>query len=53
MSTLEQTPETHRAADRGPRELSHLGVLEAEAIHVFREAVAEFERPVQIGRAHV
>jgi sulfate adenylyltransferase subunit 2 len=46
MSTLEQTPETHRAADRGPRELSHLGVLEAEAIHVFREAVAEFERPV-------
>ena len=27
-------------------ELTHLGVLEAEAIHVFREAVAEFERPV-------
>ncbi|HWG24750.1 sulfate adenylyltransferase subunit CysD [Actinospica sp.] len=27
-------------------ELTHLGVLEAEAIHIFREAVAEFERPV-------
>jgi sulfate adenylyltransferase subunit 2 len=31
---------------RGPRELTHLGVLEAEAIHIFREAVAELERPV-------
>ncbi|MBR7830435.1 sulfate adenylyltransferase subunit 2 [Actinospica sp. MGRD01-02] len=29
-----------------PHELSHLGVLEAEAVHIFREAVAEFERPV-------
>ena len=28
------------------RELTHLGVLEAEAIHILREAVAEFERPV-------
>jgi sulfate adenylyltransferase subunit 2 len=27
-------------------EMSHLGVLEAEAVHIFREAVAEFERPV-------
>jgi sulfate adenylyltransferase subunit 2 len=27
-------------------ELSHLGALEAEAIHVIREAVAEAERPV-------
>jgi sulfate adenylyltransferase subunit 2 len=26
--------------------MSHLGVLEAEAVHIFREAVAEFERPV-------
>ncbi len=26
-------------------ELSHLGYLEAEAIHVFREVAAEFERP--------
>jgi sulfate adenylyltransferase subunit 2 len=27
-------------------ELSHLEVLEAEAIHIFREVAAEFERPV-------
>ena len=34
------------AVGRGPRGLTHLGVLEAEAIHIFREAVAELERPV-------
>jgi sulfate adenylyltransferase subunit 2 len=28
------------------RRLTHLGELEAEAIHIFREAAAEFERPV-------
>ena len=27
-------------------ELSHLAALEAESIHIFREVVAEFERPV-------
>jgi sulfate adenylyltransferase subunit 2 len=27
-------------------ELSHLGTLEAESIHIFREVAAEFERPV-------
>ncbi|HEY4378323.1 MAG TPA: sulfate adenylyltransferase subunit CysD, partial [Acidimicrobiales bacterium] len=27
-------------------ELSHLGALEAEAIHIMREVAAEFERPV-------
>ncbi len=27
-------------------ELSHLGALEAESIHIFREVAAEFERPV-------
>src|SRR5512134_1528437 len=27
-------------------ELSHLEVLEAESIHIFREVAAEFERPV-------
>jgi sulfate adenylyltransferase subunit 2 len=27
-------------------ELSHLDALEAEAVHIFREVVAEFERPV-------
>ncbi|HEV3170347.1 MAG TPA: phosphoadenosine phosphosulfate reductase family protein, partial [Actinocrinis sp.] len=29
-----------------PRQLSHLEALESEAIHIFRESVAEFERPV-------
>ena len=33
-------------ADAPRRVLSHLGVLEAEAVHIFREAAAEFERPV-------
>ena len=46
MSTLNETPELLVAAGRGGRELTHLGVLEAESIHIFREAVAEFERPV-------
>ena len=46
MSTLEQDPEMLAAVGRGPRGLTHLGVLEAEAIHIFREAVAELERPV-------
>ena len=46
MSTLEQDPEMLAAGGRGPRGLTHLGVLEAEAIHIFREAVAELERPV-------
>jgi sulfate adenylyltransferase subunit 2 len=27
-------------------ELTHLGALEAEAVHIFREVAAEFERPV-------
>ncbi|KWX04542.1 sulfate adenylyltransferase [Carbonactinospora thermoautotrophica] len=29
-----------------PEPLSHLDALEAEAVHIIREAVAEFERPV-------
>ena len=34
-------------AERGvpPRRLSHLDLLESEAIHIIREVVAEFERP--------
>src|SRR5581483_8925330 len=39
--------------ERGPRamnpfiyELSHVQALEAEAIHIFREVAAQFERPV-------
>ena len=31
---------------RGIYQLSHLGALEAQSIHIFREVVAEFERPV-------
>jgi sulfate adenylyltransferase subunit 2 len=35
------------AAHPGPaRRLSHLDALEAEAVHIFREVAAEFERPV-------
>ena len=30
----------------GPYEITHLGALEAESIHIIREAVAEGERPV-------
>ncbi|MGW2600540.1 sulfate adenylyltransferase subunit CysD, partial [Streptomyces klenkii] len=30
----------------GPYVLSHLDVLESEAVHVFREVAGEFERPV-------
>ncbi|MGV0717378.1 sulfate adenylyltransferase subunit CysD [Mycolicibacterium sp. XJ662] len=37
--------ETERAS-AGRYELSHLRALEAEAIHIFREVAAEFERPV-------
>ena len=29
-----------------PTQLSHLDVLEAESIHIFREVAAEFEKPV-------
>ena len=36
----------HRRARPGHYRLSHLGALEAHAIHVFREVAAEFERPV-------
>ena len=31
-----------------PRTLSHLRVLEAESIHILREVVAEFEKPVML-----
>ena len=31
-----------------PRRLSHLRVLEAESIHILREAVAEFDNPVMM-----
>ena len=34
--------------DIAKRRLSHLEVLEAESIHILREAVAEFENPVMM-----
>ena len=36
---------TPAAATAAPRRLSHLDLLESEAIHIIREVVAEFERP--------
>ena len=40
-----QTVETLHTAD-GRLTLDHLDTLESESIHIFREVVAEFERPV-------
>ncbi|HEY3873121.1 MAG TPA: sulfate adenylyltransferase subunit CysD [Actinocrinis sp.] len=37
---------TSFAEPLSPPRLSHLDALEAEAVHVFREAAAQFERPV-------
>lgn len=53
---LRSVPSTSRPRDRardgtgdvGPSRLSHLKVLEAESIHIFREVAAEFERPVML-----
>jgi len=47
-SPLRETPPTARHAEAGAvsYELSHLRVLESEAIHVMREVAAELERPV-------
>jgi len=36
------------AAPAQPRPLDHLRALEAESIHIMREVVAEFERPVML-----
>src|SRR3984885_12142824 len=35
-----------QGAVSGRYRLSHLGALEAQSIHIFREVAAEFERPV-------
>jgi sulfate adenylyltransferase subunit 2 len=42
------TPSTDRHPAHGaePMRLDHLDALEAESVHIFREAAAEFERPV-------
>ena len=37
-----------RAATPADRRLSHLKTLEAESIHILREAAAEFSRPVML-----
>ena len=39
MATLVTEPSTHAAA------ISHLKLLEAESIHIFREVAAEFQGP--------
>jgi sulfate adenylyltransferase subunit 2 len=40
--------DAHLSADRSAARLDHLRALEAESIHIFREVVAEFERPVML-----
>ncbi|MEO3753826.1 sulfate adenylyltransferase subunit CysD [Streptomyces sp. B6B3] len=42
MTASHQTPEN----SEDPYALSHLDVLESEAVHIFREVAGEFERPV-------
>ncbi|HMF04608.1 MAG TPA: sulfate adenylyltransferase subunit CysD [Acidimicrobiia bacterium] len=47
MTAPDPTPVAHAARPgRGHRQLSHLGALEAESMHIIREVAAEFERPV-------
>jgi sulfate adenylyltransferase subunit 2 len=45
-TTLLQIAETDIA--QNPPPLSHLKLLEAESIHIFREVAAEFEKPVML-----
>jgi sulfate adenylyltransferase subunit 2 len=44
-TTLAETPAPNRAMTP---HIDHLRALEAESIHIFREVVAEFERPVML-----
>src|SRR5438094_10601249 len=46
MSTVTDMPVVTRLLVQPS--LDHLRVLEAESIHIFREVVAEFERPVML-----
>ena len=50
MTASRLNPVAHDASGQhtGPvqRQLSHLGALESESIHIIREVAAEFERPV-------
>jgi 3'-phosphoadenosine 5'-phosphosulfate sulfotransferase (PAPS reductase)/FAD synthetase len=43
VATPGQGPVQH-----APRRLNHLQAVEAESIHILREAVAEFARPVML-----
>ena len=45
MSTVALTPDSTVVSTS---RLDHLRALEAESIHIFREVVAEFERPVML-----
>ncbi|MFD5461697.1 sulfate adenylyltransferase subunit CysD [Kitasatospora sp. NPDC127059] len=49
MTTVSDVPvrtEAQNEDSRVPFALSHLDVLEAESVHIFREVAGEFERPV-------
>jgi sulfate adenylyltransferase subunit 2 len=50
--SLEESAASSRVVDLAealaPRRLNHLQALEAESIHILREAVAEFARPVML-----
>ncbi|GAA1250861.1 sulfate adenylyltransferase subunit CysD [Oryzihumus leptocrescens] len=46
MSQTQTRNETARRARSGRLALDHLDALESEAVHIIREVVAEFERPV-------
>ena len=41
-------PSGQGTVENAPRRLNHLRALEAESIHILREAVAEFARPVML-----
>src|SRR5271157_5974061 len=46
--TLSHVAETDIVQEKIPPPLSHLKLLEAESIHIFREVAAEFEKPVML-----
>jgi len=47
-TTFAQLAEANIANNQIPAPLSHLKLLEAESIHIFREVAAEFEKPVML-----
>jgi len=48
MTAAELTQNDHTVTARAPIRLAHLGELEAESIHIIREAVAESDNPVML-----